>query len=703
MFKTKAFVFLPGLLTASVMFAVSQNSVAAEQFFGVSPDGTSMRDITPEVPTLAYDDHHVVLTWHKPADYQKIVDYKVYQNGKMIGFASENNQTYSPAVEYIDAFFKADKERFHQHPVYLNFKVNNLMPKTRYQFNLRAVYADDSESSLSKTLSFTTAPAFGKVVNVLDYGAVGDGSTINTQAIQKAIDDCTRSSASAYGCKVVIPASGANKSHPVFVSGALFLKSNMTLEIQKGATLKGSPRAEDYPLSQGYQLYSYRTNPTDSRRPPSLLNALSADHRNGSVNEQVGYDARRHQFENIRVTGGGILDGNGWQHTAKGTADEAGNELTYYIEGNRKKVFSYGILADSQMLAAWREQNSGWKTKDDLYDLIKESYGGFNGQTSKDLYANRRSSLATLRGVSHAYVGELEIRNPAYHTIMFLESDHMTFAYNYVETYDINNADGVEFGNSAHAAVFSNFMNTGDDVVNFAAGQGADYEEGYSDAKPVEKIWIFNNYLREGHGAIAIGSHTGAWIQDLLAEDNVLFLTNYGFRMKSTTATGGGARRVVFRDNAMKDIGTHNRYKMNGVKIKNHGQIGSPFVMTLAYSMGDNVFKDARKPAQFKHIRIINNTLDNVSSKSGAPLIKVDGFDSSKSDSSYPESFHEDVIVSNLKAKHVVATQIDHLKDATFENVAVTDWDSQHKLLWNMTHSENIHFSHVKPAHKDIE
>lgn len=54
------------------------------------------------------------------------------------------------------------------------------------------------------------------------------------------------------------------------------------------------------------------------------------------------------------------------------------------------------------------------------------------------------------------------------------------------------------------------------------------------------------------------GSHTGAWIQDILAEDNVMFMTDNGLRLKSTPATGGGARRIVFRDTAMREVGTKN-------------------------------------------------------------------------------------------------------------------------------------------------
>jgi exo-poly-alpha-galacturonosidase len=438
-------------------------------------------------------------------------------------------------------------------------------------------------------------------------------------------------------------------------------------------------------------------NQTDDRRPPSLLNALTPDHRNGSADEMIGYDGRRGQFHNIRVTGGGTLDGSGWQQSEQVTPDETGYMFPTVKNGDRKSVFTFGNLAKNQMLAAWHEQDPGWGSEAGLFQLIQESYGGFDGETNQALYANRRSSLATFRGVSHVYFGDLKVLNPAYQTVMFLESDNMVFAYNQVRTYDANHAVGVEFGNSSTGWVFGNFMNTGGDVVKFSAGQGAEYEEGTSDANPSEKVWIFNNYLREGRGGIAIGSHTAAWIQDILAEQNVLFLTDYGLKMHSTVETGGGARRIMFRDNAMKDIGTHNRYQMNGVTIENRGQIGSPFSMILSDSTGDNMFSDAQTAAQFKHIRIEHNTLDNVSAESGGAMLKVIGYSRSNS-FSYPEVFHEDVVISNLTAQHVVATQIDHLKDAVLQDITVTDWDSAHQHFWNFTSASNVKFVNVVPG-----
>lgn len=70
---------------------------------------------------------------------------------------------------------------------------------------------------------------------ITDYGAIGDGITINTDAIQKAIDKCFDNG----GGIVVIP-------QGTFISTPIELKSNITLHIESGAILKASPKIEHY-------------------------------------------------------------------------------------------------------------------------------------------------------------------------------------------------------------------------------------------------------------------------------------------------------------------------------------------------------------------------------------------------------------------------------------------------------------------------
>lgn len=66
--------------------------------------------------------------------------------------------------------------------------------------------------------------------NILDFGAVADGKTVNTKAIQAAIDA---------GGAVLIP-------RGEFVTGTLYLRSNGGLHLEAGAVLKASHCREDY-------------------------------------------------------------------------------------------------------------------------------------------------------------------------------------------------------------------------------------------------------------------------------------------------------------------------------------------------------------------------------------------------------------------------------------------------------------------------
>ena len=121
--------------------------------------------------------------------------------------------------------------------------------------------------------SFTTL--YAKDYIVTDFGAKGDGKTNNTAAIQKAIDK-----ASQNGGTVVIP-------EGIYISGTLKLKSNITLEIQRNAILKGITDRAAYP-----------SLPIES---PMLTSS-------GQWGHALIYASK---LENIAITGEGTIDGNG--------------------------------------------------------------------------------------------------------------------------------------------------------------------------------------------------------------------------------------------------------------------------------------------------------------------------------------------------------------------------------------------------------
>ena len=87
--------------------------------------------------------------------------------------------------------------------------------------------------------SFTAEIPRDRVWYVVDFGAVGDGKTVNTKALQSAIDTCH-----AVGGGTVRFTPGT------FLSGSLFLKDNVTLNLDAGAVLLGSPNKEDYTAIQ---------------------------------------------------------------------------------------------------------------------------------------------------------------------------------------------------------------------------------------------------------------------------------------------------------------------------------------------------------------------------------------------------------------------------------------------------------------------
>jgi polygalacturonase len=117
-------------------------------------------------------------------------------------------------------------------------------------------------------------------LNVSDYGAIGDGKTINTSAIQCTIDLCNRNG----GGKVIVP-------EGIFVSGTLYLKDNVNLYIEACSVLKGSSSFKDYPDNNVKYTNSFS-------HPPGM--------KFGNKALIFGEGLR-----NIAVTGEGVVDGSG--------------------------------------------------------------------------------------------------------------------------------------------------------------------------------------------------------------------------------------------------------------------------------------------------------------------------------------------------------------------------------------------------------
>ncbi len=175
---------------------------------------------------------------------------------------------------------------------------------------------------------------------VTEYGAVGDGTTTNTQAFKKAIEACSQ----AGGGRVVVPPGN-------FLSGPIYIESGVNLHLQKEARILFSTNPQDYlPLVftrwEGVELMNYSP----------LIYAF--------------------EEKNIAVTGEGILDGQanktnwwpwkgrkdyGWQEGMP-HQNEAGNRAALFEMAERgvpveQRLFGEGHYLRPQFVQPYRCEN----------------------------------------------------------------------------------------------------------------------------------------------------------------------------------------------------------------------------------------------------------------------------------------------------------------------------------------------------------
>ena len=128
---------------------------------------------------------------------------------------------------------------------------------------------------LALIVALSAWTAAGRVYNVVDYGAKADGVTLDTTAIQRALDDC----GNAGGGTVEFPAG-------VYLSQPIGLHNATTVELDPGATLLAVTNQSDF-----------------MKTPGDWLKARSSDF--------VPFIGGKN-LTNITVTGGGAIDGSGY-------------------------------------------------------------------------------------------------------------------------------------------------------------------------------------------------------------------------------------------------------------------------------------------------------------------------------------------------------------------------------------------------------
>lgn len=163
-------------------------------------------------------------------------------------------------------------------------------------------------------LVFVPTILLSNIYNVIDFGAKGDGETVNTLAIQKAIDACTKTGGTVY------------VSNGTYLTGTIKLKDNVHLKIEAGATLKGSADIADYTTDTHKQMY---------KREIGLNRCLIF----------------AKEAENISISGGGKIDGN-----VKGFPNKNDPQR------NRPMVFRFLNCKNLKMRDVYISHMSSWAT-----------------------------------------------------------------------------------------------------------------------------------------------------------------------------------------------------------------------------------------------------------------------------------------------------------------------------------------------------
>jgi polygalacturonase len=333
-----------------------------------------------------------------------------------------------------------------------------------------------------------------KSVKLTDFGAVGDGVTLNTDAFAKAF----AALAERGGGRLIVPPG-------IWFTGPIKLASHTDLHLETGALIK---------FSGDYKLY------------PLVVIDLKGEKEVDSTSPIMAEN-----LEDISITGNGILDGGGdaWRPVKK-------NKL---LEDEWKNfVKSGGVL--NERGDTWypsREVMTGERTVQALRK--KES---LNLEDYEPAHQFLRPKMLRLIGCKRVLLQDFTIQNPPNWTMNPVLCDDVSILKVQVRNSPIaQNSDALDLESCRHAVIRDCIFDAGDDGICIKSGKDA---AGRRIGVATEDVLVEGCTVYHAHGGFTIGSEMSGGVHDLRVTNCTFLGTDVGLRFKSTRGRGGVVERI---------------------------------------------------------------------------------------------------------------------------------------------------------------
>lgn len=361
------------------------------------------------------------------------------------------------------------------------------------------------KSGLPFSMPEIQLPTFpDRTVNIIDYGAAGDGYTMNTEFINAAIQACAK----AGGGAVIIPAGS-------WITGPIRLESNINLHVEKGALVQFSKNLNDYPFSEIAE---------NKYRRAQLISA---------------YQAR-----NIAITGDGIFDGAGevWRYVLK-------EDLT---EHQWKVLVESGGIVTANGEEWWPSKESMGAEKflkesaDAKKILTKEEY-----ESTKEYNRPNLVNFVQCNGV--LIDGPTFENSPKYHIIPQQCENLIIRNVKVFAPVWGKNTDAIDPSACRNMFIYNCMIDVGDDGICLKPGTIA------ANQKPgpaCENIVIADCVVYHAHGGFVIGSETYGGARNVSVRNCVFIGTDVGLRFKSARGKGGVIEKIFIDGIQMREVVT---------------------------------------------------------------------------------------------------------------------------------------------------